>query len=39
MEKFGNVVDEAIQRVEYEGKCAWERILRLHIKPKPKMFG
>jgi hypothetical protein len=35
LESFGIVIAEQVQRVTFERNDAWERVLRLHVRPKP----
>lgn len=33
--EFGKIIAEQTQRIQMEQTEAWERVLRLHIRPKP----
>jgi len=33
---LGEVIDEYVHKVDFQGKLIWEEHLRLHLKPRPK---
>ena len=34
-DEIGRVIAEQVQKIRGEQMAAWERVLRLHIKPRP----
>jgi hypothetical protein len=35
LESLGNVIAEQVQRIDFQRGDAWERVLRLHLRPRP----